>query len=89
VLKEGEQRFDGVLLTPVEGAERPVVILEVQMIADALFFHRLPAETARYLQQHPGVRHWQAVVLTPWAWLLLECGSTADLTAWLAWALTG
>jgi predicted transposase/invertase (TIGR01784 family) len=71
VLKEGEQRLDGVLVPRLETAERPVVILEVQMFADALFFHRLYAETARYLLQHPGVRHWQAVVITPRAGLLL------------------
>jgi len=71
VLKEGEQRLDGVLVPPVETAERPVVILEVQMFADALFLHRLYAETACYLLQHPGVRHWQAVVLTPRAELPL------------------
>ena len=65
VLKEGEQRLDGVLVPPVESAERPVVILEVQMFADGLFLHRLYAETACYLLQHPGVRHWQAVVITP------------------------
>ena len=35
------------------------------MFADVLFWHRLYAESARYLLQHPGVRHWQAVVLTP------------------------
>lgn len=69
VLKEGEQRLDGVLLPRLETAERPVVILEVQMFADALFLHRLYAETARYLLQHPGVRHWHAVVLTPRAGL--------------------
>ena len=71
VLKEGEQRLDGVLVPPVETAERPVVILEVQMFADELFWHRLYAESARYLLQHPGVRHWQAVVLTPRAGLPL------------------
>jgi predicted transposase YdaD len=71
VLKEGEQRLDGVLVPPVETTERPVVILEVQMFADGLFWHRLYAETARYLLQHPGVRHWQAVVLTPRAGLPL------------------
>jgi hypothetical protein len=41
VLKEGEQRLDGVLVPPVETVERPVVILEVQMFADRLFWHRL------------------------------------------------
>ena len=71
VLKEGEQRLDGVLVPPEETVERPVVILEVQMFADGLFWHRLYAETARYLLQHPGVRHWQAVVLTPRAGLPL------------------
>ena len=71
VLKEGEQRLDGVLVPPVETAERPVVILEVQMFADGLFLHRLYAETACYLLQHPGVRHWQAVVITPRAGLPL------------------
>ena len=71
VLKEGEQRLDGVLVPAEESAERPVVILEVQMYADGLFWHRLHAETARYLLQHPGVRHWQAVVITPRAALPL------------------
>jgi predicted transposase/invertase (TIGR01784 family) len=71
VLKEGEQRLDGVLVPPMETAERPVVILEVQMFANGLFWHRLYAETACYLLQHPGVRHWQAVVLTPQAGLPL------------------
>ena len=41
------------------------------MFADGLFLHRLYAETACYLLQHPGVRHWQAVVLTPRAGLPL------------------
>jgi len=71
VLKEGELRLDGVLVPQVETAERPVVILEVQMFAKGLFWHRLYAESARYLLQHPGVRHWQAVVLTPRAGLPL------------------
>jgi predicted transposase YdaD len=71
VLKEGEQRLDGVLVPPVETAERPVVILEVQMFANGLFWHRLYAESARYLLQHPGVRHWQAVVLVPQAGIRL------------------
>ena len=71
VLKEGEQRLDGVLVPPEETAEMPVVILEVQMFADGLFWHRLVAETARYLLQHPGVRHWQALVITPRAGLPL------------------
>jgi predicted transposase YdaD len=71
VLKEGEQRLDGVLVPPAETAQRPVVILEVQMFADGLFWHRLYAETARYLLQHPGVLHWQAVVITPRAGLSL------------------
>jgi predicted transposase/invertase (TIGR01784 family) len=71
VLKEGEQRLDGVLVPPVETAEQPVVILEVQMFANGLFWHRLYAESACYLLQHPGVRHWQAVVLVPQAGIRL------------------
>jgi predicted transposase/invertase (TIGR01784 family) len=78
VLKEGEQRLDGVLVPQVETAQRPVVILEVQMFADGLFWHRLYAETACYLLQHPSVRHWQAVVLTPRAAMPL---GTVDLFA--------
>jgi predicted transposase YdaD len=71
VLKASEHRLDGVLLPPHQHPELPVVILEVQMFADPLFFHRLYAETGRYLQQHPGVHRWQIVVLTPQAGLRL------------------
>jgi hypothetical protein len=47
VLKGGEQRLDGVLVPPEETAEWPVVILEVQMFADALFLHRPVCGTGR------------------------------------------
>jgi hypothetical protein len=36
---------------PKDHPERQVVILEVQMFADALFLHRLYAEAVRYLLQ--------------------------------------
>jgi predicted transposase YdaD len=35
------------------------------MFADGLFWYWLYVEMASYVLQHPGVRHWQAVVLTP------------------------
>jgi predicted transposase YdaD len=71
VLKASEHRLDGELLPPQQIPELPVVILEVQMFADPLFFHRLYAESGRYLQQHPGVHRLQVVVLTPQAGLRL------------------
>jgi predicted transposase YdaD len=40
-----------------------VVILEVQMHPDPVFHHRLAAETFRFLQQQPQVRHLRVVVL--------------------------
>jgi predicted transposase YdaD len=47
------------------------------MFADGLFWHRLYAETARCLLQHPEVRHWQTVVLMPRAGLPLAPVSRA------------
>ena len=44
-------------------AQRPVVLLEVQMHADRRFHRRLGAETFRLLQQHEEVAHLQVLVL--------------------------
>ena len=64
----GSHRLDGVFW-PLAGnhgtPSRPVVLLEVQMHADATFHHRLAAQTYRFLQQHPKVQEWRLVVLVP------------------------
>jgi hypothetical protein len=65
-LKALSHRLDG-LLWPRDSASGsealPVVILEVQMHSDPVFHHRLAAETFRFLQQQPQVRHLRVVVL--------------------------
>jgi hypothetical protein len=43
----------------------PALILEAQMAADGGFLRRLYAETARLLQQEPGIERWLVVVLCP------------------------
>ncbi len=65
VLKEREYRLDGLFLPPPERSELPALILEAQMAADAGFLRRLYAETARLLQQEPGIERWRVVVLCP------------------------
>jgi len=65
VLKEREYRLDGLFLPPPERPELPALILEAQMAADAGFLRRLYAETARLLQQEPGIERWRVVVLCP------------------------
>ena len=67
-LKAGSHRLDGVLWPLASDAgtpELPVVLLEVQMRADPGFYHRLAAQTFRFLQLHPAVEHWRVVVITP------------------------
>ncbi len=57
---------DGVLWPrqhPGGSAQRPVVLLEVQMHADRSINRRLGAETFRLLQQHEEVAHLQVLVL--------------------------
>ena len=65
VLKEREYRLDGLFLPPPERPELPALILEAQMAADGGFLRRLYAETARLLQQVPGIERWRVVVLCP------------------------
>ncbi len=65
VLKEREYRLDGLFLPPPERPDLPALILEAQMAADAGFLRRLYAETARLLQQEPGIERWRVVVLCP------------------------
>jgi predicted transposase YdaD len=65
VLKEREYRLDGLFLPSPERPELPALILEAQMAADAGFLRRLYAETARLLQQEPGIEGWRVVVLCP------------------------
>jgi predicted transposase YdaD len=59
-LKAVNHRLDGVLW-PQRGmagtARQPVVKLELQMQRDPGFKHRLGAQTLRFLQLHPMVRH--------------------------------
>ena len=59
-LKAVNHRLDGVLWPqrgPAGTARRPVVKLELQMQRDTRFKHRLGAQTLRFLQLHPKVRH--------------------------------
>jgi predicted transposase YdaD len=67
-LKAVNHRLDGVLW-PQRGlagtARRPVVKLELQMHSKPGFKHRLGAQTLRFLQLHPKVRHLQVVVVVP------------------------
>jgi predicted transposase YdaD len=67
-LKAVNHRLDGVLW-PQRGlagtARQPVVKLELQMQRDTRFKHRLGAQTLRFLQLHPKVRHLQVVVVVP------------------------
>jgi predicted transposase YdaD len=65
-LKKVAHHPDGVLWPrqhPGGRAQRPVVLLEVQMHADRSFHRRLGAETFRLLQQHEDVMHLQVLVL--------------------------
>ena len=67
-LKAANHRLDGAFW-PRSGeagtAEQPVLLLEVQMFSDSGFQHRLFAQTARFLQQHPHVEHVAMVVVMP------------------------
>jgi predicted transposase YdaD len=67
-INAGSYRLDGVLwpLGSETGSEElPFVFLEVQMRGDPGFHHRLAAQTFRFLQLHPRIEHWRAVVITP------------------------
>jgi predicted transposase YdaD len=67
-LKAVNHRLDGVLW-PQRGlagtARCPVVKLELHMQRDTRFKHRLGAQTLRFLQLHPKVRHLRVVVVVP------------------------
>ena len=67
-LKAVNHRLDGVLWpqgSMAGTARRPVVKLELQMHAKPGFKHRLGAQTLRFLQLHPMVRHLRVVVVVP------------------------
>jgi predicted transposase YdaD len=67
-LKAVNHRLDGVLWPqrgPAGTARQPVVKLELQMHSKPGFKHRLGAQTLRFLQLHPKVRHLQVVVVVP------------------------
>jgi predicted transposase YdaD len=67
-LKAVNHRLDGVLWprgNETGTSDQPVVLLEVQMQPTAVFKHRLWAQTARFAQLHPQVRHLEVVVVLP------------------------
>ncbi len=67
-LKAANHRLDGAFWPrsdEVGTADRPVVLLEVQMHAKPGFKHRLGAQSLRFLQLHPQVQHLVVVVLVP------------------------
>ena len=71
-IKELSHRLDGVLwprqttgCAETGSPEFPVVLLEVQMHPDPGFHHRLAAQSCRFLQKHPQVKHWAVLVITP------------------------
>jgi predicted transposase YdaD len=67
-LKAANHRLDGAFWPRSDElgtAERPVVLLEVQMHAKPGFKHRLFAQSARFLQLHPKVLHLAVVLLVP------------------------
>jgi predicted transposase YdaD len=67
-LKAVNHRLDGVLWPQGSMAGTalcPVVKLELQMQRDTRFKHRLGAQTLRFLQLHPKVRHLRVVVVVP------------------------
>jgi predicted transposase YdaD len=67
-LKAVNHRLDGALWPRGNEngtADRPVVLLEVQMQAKPGFKHRLWAQTARFAQLHPQVQHMEVVVVVP------------------------
>jgi len=67
-LKAVNHRLDGVLWPQGSMAGTalcPVVKLELQMHAKPGFKHRLGAQTLRFLQLHPKVRHLRVVVVVP------------------------
>jgi predicted transposase YdaD len=67
-LKAVNHRLDGALWPRGNEngtADRPVVLLEVQMQAKPGFKHRLWAQTARFAQLHPQIQHMEVVVVVP------------------------
>ena len=71
-LKELSHRLDGVLwprdstgCADTGSRAFPVVLLEVQMHPDPGFYHRLAAQTYRFLQLHPRIEHWAVLVIQP------------------------
>ena len=87
-IKELSHRLDGVLwprqstgCAETGSPEFPVVLLEVQMHPDSGFYHRLAAQTYRFLQQQPQVEHWAVLVITPHR--RLKLGPTQALQVFL------
>ena len=84
-LKAVSHRLDGVCWPPAgeQGTpEQPVLLLEVQMHSKSNFNHRLAAQSYRFLQQHPQVEYWRAVVLLPHR--RLKLGPTIAVASFLA-----
>jgi predicted transposase YdaD len=93
-LEAVNHRLDGVLW-PQRGlagtARQPVVKLELQMHSKPGFKHRLGAQTLRFLQLHPKVRHLQVVVVVPHyrlnlgpAWLPRQLQLVLDEVIWIS-----
>lgn len=67
-LKAVNHRLDGAFWprsAETGTTEQPVVLLEVQMHSKVGFHHRLAAQSFRFLQQHPQVKHLAVVVVLP------------------------
>ena len=64
-VKQTAFRLDGVFLPPDAAPQQPVFFLEVQFQRDLFLYRRLFAELFIYLDQHPTVQDWQAVVIYP------------------------
>ena len=64
-LKQTAFRIDGVFLPPEGVVDQPVYFVEVQFQKDEQLYRRLFAEIFLFLQQHPKITRWQAVVLYP------------------------
>jgi predicted transposase/invertase (TIGR01784 family) len=64
-IKQTAHRIDGVFLPPPDQPTAPIFFAEFQFQPDPWLYHRLFAEIFMYLEQHPTLADWQAVVLYP------------------------
>jgi hypothetical protein len=80
-------RFSAPVLKEREYSDLPALILEAQMAADGGFLRWLYAESARVLQQEPGIERWRVVVLCPSR--QLNFGDPAPATNGRVWPRAG